>query len=90
MNMDLRSSRENTEIGAFVDSKELADEVLALAGALGQTGTYRLRFKAGTDELQWVATEDGHELVYDDEPEVDFGTRMKSIFIAPFISEGLL
>lgn len=90
MNMDLRSSRENTEIGAFIDSEPLAGEVLALTAGLDRAGSYRVRFKSGSDDLQWVATEGGHEIVYEDEPEVDVATRLKAIFIAPFIGEGLL
>jgi cardiolipin synthase C len=90
MNMDLRSALENTEIGSLVKSPELAQVVLRLVQGVESTGTYHLRLKQGTSSIQWVAIDDGKEVVYDDEPEVEFSTRFKAIFLGPFISEGLL
>jgi putative cardiolipin synthase len=90
MNMDLRSARENTEIGSLVRSPELAQVVLRLIQGVESAGTYHLRMKPGTSNIQWVAIADGQEVIYDDEPEVGLSTRLKAIFIAPFISEGLL
>jgi cardiolipin synthase C len=90
MNMDLRSARENTEIGSLVSSPELAKIVLRLIQGVESAGTYHLRLKPGTSNIQWQAIADGREVIYDDEPEVGWSTRLKAIFIAPFISEGLL
>jgi len=53
-------------------------------------GAFRLRLSPGAHEVQWVRSNDGAETVYDDDPEVDFATRLKILIFAPFISEGLL
>jgi cardiolipin synthase C len=90
MNMDLRSSRENTEIGMLVSSPELAADVTRLIDSIRATGAYRLRLRPTDSHLQWVATEGKQEIVFDDEPEVDFATRMKAFFFAPLIPTSLL
>lgn len=89
MNMDFRSSRVNTELGMLVDSPELAEAVLALAARV-RGGSYRLRLDASARHVQWVARVNGQEVVYDDDPGVDFGTRMQLLLLFPFISESLL
>jgi putative cardiolipin synthase len=90
MNMDLRSSRENTELGLLVDSPELARAVLALAERVRSVGSYRLRLAEPGDHLQWLATVNGVEKVYDEDPEVDLATRLKVMLLFPFVSESLL
>ena len=90
MNMDFRSSRENTELGLLVDSPALAHMVLALAERVRSVGSYRLRLAQRGDRLQWIATVDGIEKVYDSDPEVDLATRLKVWLLFPFVSEGLL
>ncbi len=90
MNMDLRSSRENTEIGMLVESPELAAEVTRLADGIRATGAFHLRLAASDHHVQWVEVDGGSNVVYDDEPEVDFGTRVKAFLFAPFISDSLL
>ena len=90
MNMDFRSSRENTELGLLVDSPALAHMVLALAERVRSVGSYRLRLAQPGDRLQWIATVDGIEKVYDSDPEVDLATRLKVWLLFPFVSEGLL
>jgi putative cardiolipin synthase len=90
MNMDLRSSRINTEFGMLVESPELANEVLGLATKVLSAGTFKLRLAEPGDRLQWVATANGTEKVYDDEPEVPVATQMQIFFLFPFVSESLL
>jgi putative cardiolipin synthase len=90
MNMDFRSSRENTELGLLVDSPDLARVVLALAQRVRSIGSYRLRLAQPGDQLQWVANINGTERIYDSDPEVDFGTQLKLWLFFPFVSEGLL
>jgi hypothetical protein len=64
--------------------------VLALAKRVRSVGSYRLRLAQPGDHLQWVATVDGAEKIYDDDPEVGFATRLKIWLLFPFVSEGLL
>ncbi len=90
MNMDLRSSRENTEMGMFVHSPELAQDVIKVLAGIRSNGTYHLRLRPDGKDLQWVAVENGTEVVYDSEPEVGLGTRLEIFFLAPFISQSLL
>ena len=90
MNMDWRSARVNTELGLLIDSPALAKEVLSLAQKVRPAGSCRLRLAEPGDRLQWVATENGIERVYDSEPEVDLATRLKVLLLFPFISESLL
>jgi putative cardiolipin synthase len=90
MNMDFRSSRVNTELGLLVESPELARNVLSLAERVRAIGSYRLRLAQPGDKLQWVATVNGVEVVYDSEPGVDFATRLQLLLLFPFISESLL
>jgi putative cardiolipin synthase len=90
MNMDLRSSRENTELGMLVESPELAADVLGLANKVLSAGTFHLRLAPSGDRVQWVALQNGVEKVYDDEPDVDIGTEAQILFLFPFVPEGLL
>jgi cardiolipin synthase C len=90
MNMDLRSSRVNTEFGMLVESPELANEVLGLATKVLSAGTFKLRLAEPGDRIQWVATENGAEKVYNDEPDVPFATQMQIFLLFPFVSESLL
>ncbi|MEJ8821260.1 phospholipase D family protein [Variovorax humicola] len=90
MNLDLRSSRVNTELGMLVYSPELAEEVLQLAGRVRDTGSYRLRLVEPGDRVQWIGVENGVEKVYDSEPGVSVGTRLQLLLLFPFISESLL
>jgi putative cardiolipin synthase len=90
MNLDLRSSRLNTELGLLVRSRELAEDVIGLAERVRSVGSYRLQLAEPGDHLQWVATANGVETIYDSEPEVDFATRLQMLLLFPFISESLL
>ena len=90
MNMDLRSSRENTEVGLLIDSPALARSILLLIEDVRSVGTYHLRLADPGEGLQWVSTQQGIEEVHDSEPEVETGTRVKTLLLSPLVSEGLL
>ena len=90
MNLDLRSARENTELGLLIDSPALAAEGIDVLDMVRARGSYRLQLAQPGDRIQWVAAENGVEQVYDDEPEVTLGTRLKVLLFAPLIPEGLL
>ena len=89
MNLDFRSSRENTELGLFVDSPELAGDVTELVDELRSIGTYRMRL--GPDKtVQWVDSQGSEEHVFDAEPEVPLTTLFEVWLLSPFIDEDLL
>ena len=89
MNMDFRSSRENTEIGLLVDSPELAADVVGLIDDLRASGTYRMRLSP-QGGVQWVDSEPDGDKVFETEPEVGVLTRLEVLLFAPFIFEDLL
>ncbi|MBV8633248.1 MAG: phospholipase D family protein [Burkholderiaceae bacterium] len=89
MNLDFRSSRLNTELGMLVESPELAADVLKLKDVV-RAGSYRLRLAPDGKHVQWVGSEDDKEVVYDDEPGEDLGTKIEVWLLSPFISESLL
>ena len=90
MNMDLRSSRENTEMGMFVHSHQLSQQVISLLNGIRSSGTYHLSLASDGKTLEWTAMENGTEVIYKSEPEVSFGTRLKMWFLAPLVSEKML
>ena len=91
MNLDFRSSRENTELGLFVESGELAADVSLLIDDLRSAGTYRMRLggASGTD-IQWVDDEPDGEKVFLAEPEIGISTLLEVWLFSPFIREDLL
>ena len=74
MNFDPRSEKHNTEMGIFIDSPQLAREVLRLMDLDKLQASYRLRLAPGTDNVQWLAVNDDELIVLDEEPDVDFWT----------------
>jgi len=90
MNFDFRSSRVNTELGMLVDSTELAETILALAERIRAAGSYRLRLDESGKHVRWISTLNGTETVLDEEPGVDFATRLQLLLLSPLVSESLL
>ncbi|MDM0055097.1 phospholipase D-like domain-containing protein [Variovorax fucosicus] len=89
MNLDMRSARANTELGLLIDSPQLAAQSTGMLQMARARGSYRLRLADG--RIRWTAVaEDGVEVVYDDEPEVDLLMRLKVLLIAPLIPEAML
>jgi len=90
MNFDFRSSRLNTELGLFVESPELASDVVDLVSTLRSFGTYRMRLSPTDGHVQWIVDTNNGEDVFDSEPEIDGWTKLKLFLFSPFIDEGLL
>ena len=80
-NLDPRSGIQNTEAGLYVESPELAAQVLAYMeeGVLPQN-SYHLQLDANGD-LLWTTIENGVEVRYDKDPKSTFGQRFTSGFI---------
>lgn len=90
MNLDPRSSRENTELGLWVESPELAAVVNQVAQRVREVGSYQLRLEPDGQGIEWVTREENVERVHKDDPEVDAWTRMQILLLAPFIPDSLL
>ena len=91
MNFDPRSEANNTELGIFVSSEVLAQQVVKLAEQLTRFGAYRLRLAADSS-MEWVGTE-GIGLppvVLHAEPDSGFWQRAILELLAPLAPESLL
>jgi putative cardiolipin synthase len=93
MNLDPRSQRWNTEVGVLVDSREVAQQVLALARiAMRPENSYRVVLEAqdhGTARLTWIASENGREARHMSEPAGSW-RRFKATITDPLLPQELL
>jgi putative cardiolipin synthase len=90
LNLDARSMLTNTEMGVIIDSPELAAELDGLLRADQEESVYRLRLSARTGALEWVATEDGVEVVFTSEPDVSGLFEFGLWLLSPLAPEELL
>ena len=80
-NLDPRSASINTEAGLYVESPELAEQVIAyMDEGVQPQNSYRVLLDEN-GELVWVTEIDGREVRYHNEPESTFGQRFMSGFI---------
>ena len=89
MNLDPRSRTQNTELGVFVESPELAREMLRVIKISRTQNAYRVRHNAA-GQLQWVAVDDGGETVLDTEPESTLWQRLQNLLMGGVVPEQLL
>jgi len=80
-NLDPRSASINTEAGLYVESPELAEQLVAYMdeGVLPRNSYRVLLDEDG--ELVWITEIDGREVRYHKDPESTFGQRFMSGFI---------
>lgn len=90
MNLDPRSDIHNTEIGLFVDSPELARQVLKLVDSLKEQGAYRLRLAQNGSDIEWVSGEGPSATILTEEPDSDFWDRLRLNLLSPLVPESLL
>ena len=90
LNLDARSMLTNTEMGLVIDSPELAAELDGLLRADNDESVYRLRLSASTGALEWVATEEGVEVIYTSEPDVSRLFEFGLWLLSPLAPEELL
>ena len=90
LNLDARSARTNTEMGLLIESPALAQELFALLKADNDESAYRLRLSASSGALEWVAVDDGVEVVYTTEPDVGILLQLGLWLISPLAPEDLL
>ena len=89
MNLDPRSRTQNTELGVFVESPELAREMLRVIKISRTQNAYRVRHTQGR-QLQWVAVDDDRETVLDQEPESTLWQRLQNLLLGGVVPEQLL
>ncbi|MFT5535392.1 MAG: putative cardiolipin synthase [Candidatus Paceibacteria bacterium] len=90
LNLDARSALTNTEMGLVIDSPELAAELDGLLRADQEESVYRLRLSVRTGALEWVAKEDGVEVIHTSEPDVSRLFEFGLWLLSPFAPEELL
>ena len=90
MNFDPRSDKTNTEMGLFIDSPQLAREVLRLMDLDKLQASYRVVLRPDGQGLRWLAADDEGEVSFDKEPDTSFGMRFWLELLAPFAPEELL
>ena len=89
MNLDPRSRTQNTELGVFIESPELAREMLRVIKISRTQNAYRVRHNAA-HQLQWVAVDDDRETVLDEEPESTLWMRLQNLLLGGVVPEQLL
>jgi putative cardiolipin synthase len=89
MNLDPRSETQNTELGIFVDSPQLAKELLRIITISKLQSAYRLRLGA-TGGIEWLTMDEDKEVVLTEEPETSLWLRLHNLLISPFVPEQLL
>lgn len=91
MNLDPRSATINTELGAVIDSPQLAREMLRIIDLDRLQNAFRVRRKVdGSPGLEWLGIEDDQEIVLQEEPDSSLWQRVKLMLLRPFIPESLL
>ncbi len=89
MNLDPRSRTQNTELGVFIESRELAAEMQRVIRISRVQNAYRVR-QDSDGQLQWVAVDDDKEVVLHSEPESSLWQRLQNALLRGFVPEQLL
>jgi len=89
MNLDPRSETQNTELGIFVDSPQLAKEMLRIVTISKLQSAYRLRLGA-TGGIEWLTMDEDNEVILTAEPEASLWLRVHNLLVSPFVPEQLL
>ena len=90
MNLDPRSESHNTELGIFIESPQLAKELLRIVNISKLQSAYRLRLNPDGSGLQWLTMDDDNEVILDTEPESSLWQRLYNVLISPLVPEQLL
>ncbi|MEJ2516270.1 MAG: phospholipase D family protein [Gammaproteobacteria bacterium] len=81
-NLDPRSSMINTEAGIYVESPELARQVIDyMAEGVSPENAFRV-VDTGNGELQWIIEEDGQRVTFDTDPDSTWFQRWLASLIA--------
>jgi cardiolipin synthase C len=89
MNLDPRSATLNTELGAVIDSPQLAREMIRIIDIDRLQSAYRVT-RSPSGALQWSGLEGDNEVILTEEPDTSYWLRFKSMLLRPFVPESLL
>ena len=89
MNLDPRSRTQNTELGLFIESAQLARELLRVVRVSHQQSAYRVQ-RSPTGGLQWRVVDGGADEVLLEEPESSVWLKLQNLILGPLVPEQLL
>jgi cardiolipin synthase C len=87
MNLDPRSATINTELGAVIESPELAREITRIIEIDRLHNAYRVRMAASGIGCEWIAPDSDGQLVLTTEPDSSIWLRFKGWLLKPLIPE---
>lgn len=98
MNLDPRSISQNTEMGIFMDSGQLASTIATLFEETVRDDSYRLELgqaevgqdTPGQERLHWIDNTSKGPVIHTHEPEASLLRRMESYLLGRFAPEDLL
>jgi putative cardiolipin synthase len=90
LNFDPRSNQHNTEFGLFIESPQLAQQVLKLVDVIRQQGAYKVTLAENGKDLVWTTSGPGGTEQIVEEPEADAWTRIMLEVLSVLVPEGLL
>ena len=90
MNLDPRSATINTELGAVIDSPELARELIRVIDIDRLQSAYRVRQAADGSGIEWLSMDDENEMILTVEPDSTPWQRIKLWLLKPLVPESLL
>jgi putative cardiolipin synthase len=90
MNLDPRSATTNTELGAVIDSPQLARELIRIIDIDRLQSAYRVRLRKDGPGVEWFSTDGDKEMVLTHEPDSSGWLRFKQWLLTPFVPEELL
>jgi cardiolipin synthase C len=90
MNFDPRSNQHNTEFGLFIQSPQIAQQVLKLVDVIRQQGAYKVTLAENGKDLIWTTSGPGGTEQIVEEPETDAWSRMMLEVLSVLVPEGLL
>jgi putative cardiolipin synthase len=90
MNLDPRSATINTELGAFIDSPELARELRRVIDLDRLQSAHRVRLAASGRGLEWLGLDEEDEAVLSSEPDASAWLHLQLLLLKPWVPEELL
>jgi putative cardiolipin synthase len=87
MNLDPRSATINTELGAVIDSPELARELARVIEIDRLHSAYKVRMAKSGIGCEWIAPDSDGQLVLTTEPDSSNWLRFKGWLLSPLIPE---
>jgi cardiolipin synthase C len=90
MNFDPRSDYHNTEMGLFIQSSTLAQQVLKLVDVIKQQGSYQVRLAPNGKDVQWEVVGGTGQAPLVEEPETTMWSRFMIDVLSLIAPEDLL